>query len=117
MSYEVNKDPLAKIIADDETAPPFDITTHLKSPDIDNKIAADILELRKLLADEELYTLYRSWCTDQTLHRFLIARQYNVKASASLLAGITLLAAAIYDEFGCKIFILFYLRRCTEMEV
>ena len=58
---------------------------HLKSPKIDESIEKSIADLHALLQDEVLYIEYKTWCTDEMLHRFLIARHFRVQDSYELL--------------------------------
>lgn len=65
-------------------SPPFDTAIHVKTPEPDESIFASIHLLRQELSKEDLYGIYNSWCSDEMCHRFLIARQFNVKASSDL---------------------------------
>ena len=58
---------------------------HVTSPPIDEITARKIEELKDLLQDDQLYIDYESWCTDDLLHRFLIARKNVVHDSHELL--------------------------------
>lgn len=66
---------------------PFDVATHLITPSIDEGIRRSIAEVRACLEKDKLFQTYLLWCTDETLHRFLIARKFNVKTSAELITG------------------------------
>ena len=66
---------------------PFDHETHIKSAEIDSNAMLAVHELRELLLEYDLFKEYSAWCTDHTLNRFLLAKQYNVRASAELLRG------------------------------
>lgn len=58
---------------------------HIKTNAIDEKITQHIEELRQLLHEEVLYIECKSWCCDDQLHRFLLARNYRVHDSFELL--------------------------------
>lgn len=58
---------------------------HIKTNIINEKHAHHIAELRQLLHEEVLYIEYKSWCCDEQLHRFLIARNFKVHDSFELL--------------------------------
>jgi hypothetical protein len=58
---------------------------HVRSPMIDEITAKQINELKKLLHDEPLHLDYKSWCTDDLLHRFLVARRHVVLEANELL--------------------------------
>ena len=58
---------------------------HIKTTAIDENITQHIEELRQLLHEEVLYIEYKSWCCDEQLHRFLLARNYRVHESFELL--------------------------------
>ena len=62
----------------------FDAAVHIKTPEPDEAVLAKNVELRLNLVKEQLYRDYIEWCTDEMCHRFLIARQFNMKASADL---------------------------------
>lgn len=64
---------------------PFDTTIHVRSPIIDYNVSLEIQKFRQAVSTEKLYIVQRSWCTDATLHRFLIARQFEIPAAAELL--------------------------------
>jgi hypothetical protein len=69
--------------------PPFDCAVHLNSSGIElDSVKLEVLhELRLKLDDVHLALEYKDWLTDGTLKRFLIARQFNVKASFDLLVS------------------------------
>jgi hypothetical protein len=65
---------------------PFEPTVHLHSPQVTPEIATTIATLRSSLADEEVYQKYLdSWCSDAQLHRFLIARNYDIPKTREML--------------------------------
>jgi len=55
---------------------------HLKTPAIDDDhVSSLIQQLRQKLENEPLYHEYYDFCSDEQLHRFLIARQHKLKES------------------------------------
>jgi hypothetical protein len=72
----------------DDLSPPFARNVHIMSATIDEDVRKQVDELRAILAssaspsspsEEAIYRQYEDWCTDEQLHRFLIARQYHVR--------------------------------------
>lgn len=57
---------------------------HLKCPPIDDATASLIQQLRQKLEYEPLYQEYNEFCSDDQLHRFLIARQNRLKESTEM---------------------------------
>ena len=72
---------------DDEMVPDFDPLIHIKGPEIDEIISEKIRRLRKLLAVDRNYNQQKDWCTDKTLLRFLVARQFDMKSTAEKLTS------------------------------
>ncbi len=73
--------------ADDAASKPqFDPYIHLTTPPPTDEQCAKIKELREKLQTEamELYAAQETWLTDQQLQRFLIARNYDLKAAYDL---------------------------------
>jgi hypothetical protein len=68
-----------------EKHPPFPINVHIVSPAIDSEGQNAIEELRGLLQHTEEYRMYQEWCTDEQLHRFLIARLFHVTNAYDML--------------------------------
>lgn len=67
--------------------PPFDREVHIRSPDITPGMIESITEVRKSLEGNDLFGQYATWCSDEIIVLFLIARQCNVKQAVDLLAS------------------------------
>jgi hypothetical protein len=65
--------------------PPFDCDLHINAAVINEESSAHIAALRAMLAENELYLKHRSWANDAELLRFLIARNFNRKASYDMI--------------------------------
>lgn len=65
-------------------SPPFDPAIHLLSPTPNATQEAKILEMKEKLSHLELYQKYQDWANDQTIQRFLIARNYDIEEAYKL---------------------------------
>lgn len=66
------------------TTDPVQPNLHLKCPPIDDTVRSLIQQLRSNLEHEHLYQEYFEFCSDEQLHRFLIARQNRLKESTDM---------------------------------
>lgn len=64
---------------------PFPSHIHLNTPECDEFTQQLIQEFRAKLEDHEHYEELKDWLTDEQLHRFLIARNKNLKKSHDLI--------------------------------
>jgi hypothetical protein len=97
----------------DDLSPPFARNVHIMSATIDEDVRKQVDELRAILAssaspsspsEEAIYRQYEDWCTDEQLHRFLIARQYHVRNAfemiiAALKWRLKRIPAVVVDEY------------------
>ena len=68
------------------SGPPFDASIHLRTRTPGPKEQDLINQFRvQLKASCKNYVAFESWLTDETLHRFLIARQYSVVKAVKLI--------------------------------
>jgi hypothetical protein len=68
------------------SGPPYDASIHLRTRTPGPKEQDLINQFRvQLKASSKNYVAFESWLTDETLHRFLIARQYSVVKAVKLI--------------------------------
>jgi len=68
-----------------ERKPPFDPNIHLKSIEPTQIHNIKINEFRKKLSENVLYHKHIHFCSDEQLMRFLIAKNFDLKKSSSLI--------------------------------
>ena len=69
----------------DGEVPPFDTSVHLFCPEPTDEQQRAINEFRQALEEVDLYHQHREWADDRQLLRFLIARNFNQKASFDMI--------------------------------
>ena len=65
--------------------PPFDPAIHLKCPQPNDTQINIIKEFRKKISVNQLYHKYVHFCSDAQLLRFLIAKNFDIKKSSTLI--------------------------------
>jgi hypothetical protein len=95
LKHEMHEDRSIDINTVRSVPAPFDASVHICSPSVD---ADAVAKLRDFLASDpaaskayksalEKYPNANKWCSDAQLNRFLIARKFHIKDTASLLLG------------------------------
>lgn len=77
------EDVVAKVAAE---PPPFPSDVHMLTPNPTEEQTEKINKLREIVAKNANYAEHEAWVTNQTLQRFLIARNYDIDAAAKLMA-------------------------------